>query len=200
MKAVDNRGLSCPQPVVNTKKALEELTTGAIVSIVDNVVARENVLKYARSQGYAAEFVERGEAFYITIARSDATLEEAILPTTLAAPAERGLTLYLITSDQMGGGAALLGNALMKTFFYALSESTSESSCIVFLNSGAQLACGGSPVLESLKKLKNAGWGIMTCGTCLDFYGLKDTLSIGEVTNMYAIVELMQRAAKVVTL
>ena len=33
----------------------------------------------------------------------------------------------------------------------------------------------------------------MTCGTCLDFYGLKSSLSVGQITNMYEIVEKILR-------
>ena len=43
-----------------------------------------------------------------------------------------------------------------------------------------------------------AGCEILTCGTCLDHYGIKDQLAVGEVTNMYVIVEKMEQAVRVV--
>jgi len=51
MKAVDCLGLSCPIPVVNTKKALKENPEGLDV-LVDNIAARENVTRFAQSMNY----------------------------------------------------------------------------------------------------------------------------------------------------
>ena len=39
---------------------------------------------------------------------------------------------------------------------------------------------------------------ILTCGTCLNFYGLTDKLAVGRVTNMYDIVEKLAGAAQVI--
>ena len=46
--------------------------------------------------------------------------------------------------------------------------------------------------------MEEQGTVIMTCGTCLDFYGIKDKLAVGTVTNMYSIVETLQNAEKVI--
>lgn len=198
MRVVDNRGLSCPQPVINTKKALDELSVGSIISIVDNAVARENVLKFAKSQGCTAESRDDNGVFYITISRGEA--EATPEHDTVVVTTSSSTTLYLVTTDEFGKGSAELGHALMKTFMYALSESGTKNNHLIFVNAGAQLTCLESPILESLRKLSAAGWQIKTCGTCLDFYGIKDKLAIGEITNMYTIVELMAEAGKVVTL
>jgi tRNA 2-thiouridine synthesizing protein A len=203
MKIVDNRGLACPQPVINTKKALDELTEGTIISITDNAVARENVLKFARSQGCVAEATEEGGHYKITITRGKSTISPEPFSGAAVKPhsaTDSGATLYLVGADEMGRGDSTLGKALMKTFIYSLSESCEASSYLVFLNSGVKLACSDSQVLESLRRLQENQWSIMSCGTCLDFFGLKEQLAIGEITNMYTIVELMQGAAKVVTL
>ena len=55
-----------------------------------------------------------------------------------------------------------------------------------------------SDSLEDLKSLEAQGVEIMTCGTCLDYYGLKDKLAVGTVTNMYSIVETMANAGRIV--
>lgn len=52
--------------------------------------------------------------------------------------------------------------------------------------------------LEDMKALAEEGVKIFTCGTCLDFYGMKEKLAVGEVTNMYDIVENMERAKKII--
>ena len=53
-------------------------------------------------------------------------------------------------------------------------------------------------MLEDLKKLEAQGVEILTCGTCLNFYGLTDRLAVGGVTNMYDIVERLATAGKVI--
>ncbi len=69
---------------------------------------------------------------------------------------------------------------------------------MLFFNGGAHLTCEGSLSLEDLNNLKELGVDIKTCGTCLDFYGLKDKLKVGDVTNMYDIVSTMEQASLVI--
>ena len=65
---------------------------------------------------------------------------------------------------------------------------------ILFYNGGARLTCEDSPAIEDLKQLESEGVEILTCGTCLDYYGLKEQLRVGGVTNMYVIAEKMTQA------
>ena len=69
---------------------------------------------------------------------------------------------------------------------------------MLFFNSGAYLTCEGSDSLEDIKELEAQGVEVMTCGTCLDFYELKEKLAVGGVTNMYVIVEKMEKASLVI--
>ncbi len=68
---------------------------------------------------------------------------------------------------------------------------------MIFYNSGVLLATEG-PQLEDLKALSESGTEILACGTCLEFYGIKDKLAVGTVSNMYTIVEKLSGAAKVI--
>ncbi len=201
MRIVDNRGLSCPEPVINTKRALDEGGREPIVSIVDSEAAKNNVLKFARSQGFRTDVRQEGTAFFITIGDAGMGIGDVVPALAESAPiALLGPALYLITAEEFGRGAEELGRALTKTFLYALAETGEKFNSIVFLNGGAHLTCADSPVLGSLQKLQSHGWNIATCGACLDFYSLKDKLAIGEVTNMYSIVELMRNVAKVISI
>ena len=65
-------------------------------------------------------------------------------------------------------------------------------------NTGAYLTCEDADTLENLKLLESEGVTILTCGTCLDFYGLKEKLAVGGATNMYDIVERMEKAQKII--
>ena len=103
-------------------------------------------------------------------------------------------TVVVISSDKMGEGEAELGNILMKGFIYALTQLETLPSTVLLYNKGAYLSCEGSPVLEDLQILSEAGVEILTCGTCLNYYGLGEKLKVGSVANMYMIVETQAKA------
>ena len=83
---------------------------------------------------------------------------------------------------------------------YALIENKELPRTILFINSGVQLACENSPVLEHLLNLRKLGVEILSCGTCLDYYQIKEKLRAGQVTNIYTILEKLNKAAKVISL
>ena len=194
MQTIDNRGLSCPEPVIRTKKALDAMDTGVVVSVVDNLVAKENVLRLIQSQGLTADVQEEQGIYHITITKGSPNAEVARAASSLC-----GATL-LVKSNLLGEGDEQLGLVLMKSFFYALAESSDLPESIFFLNSGVKLTCQGSPVVDHLNHLQQRGVSVMSCGTCLDFYHLKEALVIGDITNMYTIVESLLQAGRTITL
>jgi len=194
MKIIDCRGLSCPQPVIETKKTLESMKDGIIEVIVDNVAAKENVSRFARSQGCQVESAEKGGNFNLKITKGDVRTDAGI---SEGSDLKKQVVL-LITSDQIGMGSEELGRVLMKTFINTLIETTPRPETIIFMNSGVKLAIEGSPVLESLDKLEKAGVNLLVCGTCLNYFEVKDKLKAGKVSNMYEIVEHMMGAEKVI--
>ncbi len=66
MVELDLTGLSCPEPVVRTKKALKENPQG-VISVVDNRAALENVSRFGRAMGYNVNSVESDGAWRIEI-------------------------------------------------------------------------------------------------------------------------------------
>lgn len=188
---VDARGLACPQPVIDTKKALESIDSGVVSVIVDNVAAKENVTKLARASQCGVAIEEKDGCFYLTI-----TKEGTVLAPEAAALAR---PVYLITQNTLGHGSEELGGVLIKSFFFTLQAGTEMPAAVMFINSGVKLAIAGSPVIEHLKTLSSKGVTIMSCGTCLDYYGLKEQLAVGEVSNMYTILEQLN-AGKAITL
>jgi selenium metabolism protein YedF len=114
------------------------------------------------------------------------------------APDKRRNTVVAVSSDAMGRGSDELGQILMKGFLYALSQLEELPKALLFYNGGAHLTTEGSPSLEDLKNMEAQGVQILTCGTCLDYYGLTDKLAVGGVTNMYSIVETLAAADKVI--
>jgi selenium metabolism protein YedF len=192
VKILDCRGLTCPKPVILTKKELEIAENSEIEVLVDNEAARENVSKYAQSQGYTYNVKEEGKVYHITISR-----EKAVVCSPMSF--DQG-PVIVVGTDKLGNGDDKLGAALMKSYMYALSESEVKPETMLFLNGGVKLTTEGSEVLESLKTLLSHGVEIMSCGTCLDFYDLKEKLAVGSVTNMYTIVEKMNKSSNTIKL
>ena len=98
----------------------------------------------------------------------------------------------------MGQGDPVLSKKLLSAFFFALTKQDILPAVILFYNQGVYYTCQDSPLLEDLRTLEKMGVRILTCGTCLDYYGLKEKLVIGGVSNMYEIVETMAAADKVI--
>ena len=106
--------------------------------------------------------------------------------------------LVVLSGNTMGTGDAKLGTSLMKAFVFALTKQDQLPDTILCYNTGAYLTCEGADTLEDLKLMESEGVTVLTCGTCLDFYGLKEKLAVGGVTNMYDIVERMENAAQII--
>lgn len=196
---VDARGLACPLPVVNTKKAIENMNEDGVVYVyVDNEIAVQNLLKFSKQKGFEAQGNKKADNDYeVVIKVGEVIIEKEEVIECELDTRHKGMCVVL-SSNCMGVGEEKLGKALMKAFVFALTKQDQLPEKIVCYNSGAYLTCEGSDALEDLKSLEAAGVEILTCGTCLDFYGIKDTLGVGSVTNMYEIVEVMETAGKII--
>lgn len=199
---VDARGLACPLPVVKTKKAIENIDSGKVVAIVDNTVARDNIMKLAQGLSLPVDVVADGTDFILSImkgggvavAEPETGSEVAVLP-------ERSgkNVVILFQADTIGRPEQELGDVLAKSFLYALTECTPTPRTLIFLNGGVRLTCTGSEALPSLKTLELQGVEILSCGTCLDYLELKGELEVGTVSNMFSIIEKLMAADKVIT-
>ena len=201
MIEVNAMGDACPIPVVKTLNAMKELNgAGTVQTLVDNKTAVENLTRLAESKGCAIETERLGEKEYrVTITVG----EGAELPDSAdgicTVPSDRpDNTVVVVSADHMGEGDEALGKILLKGFLFALTQQETLPKTILFYNSGAFVTCEGSASLEDLKNLEAMGVEILTCGTCLNFYGLTEKLKVGEVTNMYSIVEKMTQADLIV--
>lgn len=198
MITVNAMGDNCPIPVIKTKKAMQALNGPETIEVlVDNEVAVQNVTKMASSSGgqVSSEKISDAE-FKITIqmegAPSSAEEEEVS-----CMPDARDNTIVVVSSDRMGAGNDELGKVLIKGFIFAVTQLDTLPKTMLFYNGGATLTAEGSDSLDDLKSLEAQGVEIMTCGTCLDYYGLKEKLVVGSVTNMYSIVETMAKAGRI---
>jgi len=194
MPVIDCRGLACPQPVVTTKQALDQIKEGELMVIVNNTSSCNNVERFAISQGCSVKITEAGEDYYIHIHKvigEDGG--KAIQPDLRA----KKVVVY-INSQFLGGGDEALGSFLMKAFVKTLLDLETPPNRLILVNSGVLLAAEGSKVLESLQSLSQKRVEIVCCGTCIDFYELKGKLGVGAVSNMFDIIESMLEADRVI--
>mgnify|MGYP002621805759 CR=1 FL=1 len=198
MITVDAMGDNCPIPVIKTKKAMDALTGPETIEVlVDNEIAVQNVTKMATSAGGKVTSEQKAEKEYVvTIEMEGAPAADEA--EAVCAPDARDNTVVVISSDRMGSGNDELGKVLIKGFIFAVTQLDTLPKTMLFYNGGATLTTEGSDSLEDLKSLEAQGVEIMTCGTCLDYYGLKEKLAVGTVTNMYSIVETMAKAGRII--
>ncbi len=190
MKEIDCRGMACPRPVVTTKQALDQLQEGDFFIIVDNASSSENVERFAQSQGCSVKTEKRGEDFYVHIQKGEGKDENKA---TRQEEKGKRVVVYL-NSDLLGMGDEALGSFLMKAFLKTLLDLEKKPDRLILINGGVRLASEGSQVLDTLRTLSEKGVDIVSCGTCLDFYKLRERMSVGKISNMYDIIQSMLEA------
>ncbi|KAJ50030.1 selenium metabolism protein YedF [Clostridium tetanomorphum] len=191
-KIIDCRGLKCPEPVIQTKKYFDSIDVGEAEIIIDNEIAKSNILKFCKNSGYNGELKEESKNLYRIF------IIKQIGCNLIEKNNKDKTTTIIISTDKLGDGSDELGRILMKSYLFALSESDNIPGNMIFLNGGVLLTTKGSEVLDILKKLEQKGTSILSCGTCLDYYELKEKLEIGEISNMYTIVEKMNDATNTI--
>ena len=202
MITVNAIGDACPIPVVKTRKAMETIKGSEVVeTLVDNEIAVENLKKMAGQMGYQVKDQKLEEGKYsvqimVTEAEKTEKIQADICDCRPTAASDK---VVVIRSNVMGEGDPELGKVLLKGFIYAISQQKDLPKTMLFYNGGAFITCEGSQSLEDLKALEEQGVKILTCGTCLNHYGLTDRLAVGEVTNMYEIAEKMTQASLIVS-
>ena len=217
---IDVTGKPCPIPAIEAKKALAGPGAGGALVIVDNIVAVQNLEKMAIGCGYGFSYCGNASGGYdVTIGVAGEVAGEGAEEVAgevaesvtgnvtgnvtgkadLNAANPTGGLVVAIGRDEMGGGAEDLGKILIKGFLYALSELPVAPESVIFFNSGARLTSAGSNAVDDIKKLEAKGAAILTCGTCVDYYGLPAP-AVGDIADMYAIAERMANAAKVLNI
>ena len=197
---IDAMGEECPIPVVKTLKALKGLSEATtVVTAVDNETAVGNLQRLAQEKGCESSVEGSDGSFKVSIEVPEGGIEDGDDKAfvTSCTPQRRNVVVQ-IASDTMGIGSDELGRQLLKGFIYALSQLDEPPATILLYNGGAHVSCEGSDSLEDLEALEERGVEILTCGTCLNHYGITDRLKVGGVTNMYTITEKLTQASLVV--
>ncbi len=189
---IDAAGKQCPIPVIMAKKELDAGEQDVEI-IVDGATQRDNLARLGDTVGRPITTEEFGDKLLVKFANGETKKVEKV------AGAETYAVFF--NKDSIGTNETELGRNLAKMAIFTLSESDNIPSYVLFMNEGVKLVTGVEPqIVENLNTLIEKGTQVLVCGTCLNFYGLKDEVKVGTVSNMYDILGAMQEADKVIKL
>ena len=200
LKTIDCRGLECPMPVIKTKKYFDLEDSKEALVIVDNEVAKDNVLRLAKGLKLKNTYTEEDGLYKINLSVGELNLSEHIEEVEESNDNKNKSLTILVASNLLGEGDDRLGETLMKVYINTLAEADSLPENLLFINGGVKLTCEGSDVIDSLKTMEDKGVNIFSCGACLDFYNLKEKLMVGQIGNMYQIIDLMNNSTNTIKL
>lgn len=194
-EVIDARGLACPQPVILTRDKMK--VCGEIEVIVDNDAAFENIKRLAASSGFCLTHEKKGDVYRIFLVQGEAVKDlspgDGFIP-SCSSPE----TVIIISSDAMGSGDDDLGRILMKAFLNTLTKIENRPSKVIFYNTGVRLAAKGSGSDDDLALLAENGVELLICGTCADYFNIKDNIKAGTISNMFDILNTMSNAGRLV--
>ena len=189
---IDAGGKQCPIPVIMAKKELEAGEQDVEI-IVDGPTQVGNLERLGDALGRKATSEAFGDKFLVKFANGE-TIKGASV-------AEADTYAVFFNTNAIGTNNSELGGNLAKMAIFTLSESERVPSYVLFMNEGVKLPAGDEPqIIENLNTLIEKGTQVLVCGTCLNFYGIKDDLKVGTVSNMYDILGAMQEVSKVIKL
>ena len=99
----------------------------------------------------------------------------------------------------MGRGSDALGWGLLQTFIQTIKDVQPLPEKILLYNGGVKLVTVESGALKALQQLQEKGVEILVCGTCLDFFQLQSAIKVGDISNMYDIMNAMASADKLIS-
>jgi len=203
VKEIDVRGMACPEPVLQTKAALQSEHYPTLKVITGSASAQQNVLDFLKTQGYTARMERTGDDYIVVGTAKSDDEKKRIRPMDLKIripKADEKKIMVLCATDRIGFGDDILGQKLMINFLRTLGEMGNELWRLVFVNNGVKLTIDGSEVLDTLLKYEAEGLTLLVCGTCLDYFGLLERKEVGRTTNMLDIVTAMHLADKVINI
>lgn len=191
---LDAAGKACPIPVIMAKKELDN-GTQSLEIIVDGQTQIDNLERLGNTYGRPISTSPNGDKFLVSFADGDGKIPEA------ANSFKDDSYTVFFNKAAVGSGDAELGLNLAKMAIYTLSESENIPTYVLFMNDGVKLTTGIEPqIIDNLNTLIEKGAKVLVCGTCLNFFGIKDDCKIGTVSNMFDILGAMQDVSKVITL
>ncbi len=197
---LDCRGLACPQPVIRAKELLDSLAHGVVEVLVDNEAAQSNLARFGKSQGCAVAITASGDTRHIMLRKAPhGDVAKALTPEDYRCDLPGTGLVMVIPAETMGRGNDALGGVLMRAYIKTTKHLSPLPAKIFFYNTGVKITATESDLIAPLQELAGLGVEIYSCGTCLDFFNLKDSLLVGKATNIFEIMDAMAQASKVVS-
>ena len=218
---LDCRGLECPQPVINTKKALEDIGLGEWLHIkINSKIVLENVLKFIEYSGHKATLQTDGSEWVVSVQKAtnapqtsntkqeleekkESSFSSDNISLDIPPHEQEGLIIdelshhakkkIIYLNDDKAGSGEVGATLLAKLLssFVLLSE---HVYAVVCLNTGVYLTTNrANQSMPALRDLEQKGVRVISCGACLSAYGLVDKVAVGEIGNAYEIAELLTK-------
>jgi selenium metabolism protein YedF len=211
LKKINARGKICPEPVIMTKAVVDQGEEELEV-LLDNPTSASNVMRFLENRGYSVQL--RDDEGMLAIAAHKKEGEASEPPKTqtfkkTSAGAEENLSpplpptqtfSVLITCRTLGRSDEELGEVLIKSFLGTLGQVDNTPVVVALMNEGVKLSLYDSSTCDHLKNLEKKGVTVLVCGTCVNHFSIADQTGVGTVSNMFEIVEALNRADKVITL
>lgn len=199
MQTIDTRGHLCPTPLIMAKKAIKAAQPGEELLILsDNATSCQNLMQYLTDLGAQPQQTTQGNEFHITIRVPEAKSNAPEPEMYCAVPSPQKSYVVVIKGDKMGHGDDGLGSILIRAFVNSLKDADQLPTHIILYNTGVKLALQATDTSESLAALHQSGVEIIVCGTCADYFSIKEQLAVGTISNMYQITKIMAEAGHVV--
>jgi selenium metabolism protein YedF len=227
MKTIDARGKACPEPVTLTKACVDQGEKEVEV-LLDNPVSASNVRRFLENRGFSVQLKDDDGMLTILANPKNEQIKVATIPQnnkdrepprqtqsqTSAMPqeeqepaqplpdlsAEKKTFSVLITCQNLGQRDQQLGDILMKSFLGTLSQLDDTPLAVALMNEGVKLALYDSSSCDHLKNLEKKGTLILVCGTCVSHFHIAEQIGAGTISNMFEIVETLNKAGKIITL
>jgi len=202
---IDLRGLTCPEPVIRTKKTLDKADVTSVVALVDDDVCVNNLQRLANSLKAGFAVKDENGYFQITINKDGKTSNTNQSPEPGADKASKNGssnevgTVVFLTKDTLGEGDADFSRTLVNLFLQTAFDSGQRPRAILMANTGVKLMAKDSQALKVLNDFKAEGVEVLACGLCLDYYKIKEQVAVEQITNMFAICEYLFAADRVLT-
>ncbi|HIA54855.1 MAG TPA: sulfurtransferase-like selenium metabolism protein YedF [Candidatus Melainabacteria bacterium] len=209
--SLDLRGLMCPEPVLRTKKLLDQKPEGAVEVLVDSDINVMNLTRLANSLGLSLHSKEKDGGYMVVISKKNES-EAGRIPhnhdvsQTASASGQKAssqksanTSVVFIAKDTFGEGDRDFSVNLLNVFLQTILQAGHKPQAILLANTGVRLMDPDSSVRKVLDEFKEAGIEVLACGLCVEFYGLKEKIKAEQITNMYAICEYLFSADKVIS-
>lgn len=196
---IDARGKQCPIPVVMAKKELDANVQDVEI-LVDGQTQVDNLKRLGDSVGRPITAEPFEGKFLVKFANGD-TKTDASFDVNSCGTANNTYAVFFNTNS-IGANTEKLGETLATMAIFTLSESEQVPDYVLFMNEGVKMVAGDceQQVIDDLNTMIEKGTKVLVCGTCLNYYGIKDDLKVGTVSNMYDILGAMQTVGKVIKL